>query len=468
MGKKLTNEEFLRKLKNLGRDDIEPLEEYKGSGKKILCRCKKHNYEWKVTPDDLYAGSGCPKCKIEKIGNAKRKTHEQFLKDMEERGNPEVEIVGQYSKDCDLIKCKCKSCGHEWENTPSNLLRGEGCPYCANKKASKENCFATHYPELVKYLKNKEDAYTHTYGSGDIVWVICPDCDTERLVRLHDLAKHGFKCQVCGDNISYPNKFLRWFLLDDTINGQIEGLQFEWNPHWDKRVLFDASFILNNDRFVVEMQGIQHYNLKWHNREDKTILERDNYKVSKCKENNIKEIIIDCRDSNFEFIKNNISNSVLGEILDISQVNWAKIALNIERNLVKECCELYNKNPFWSTLDIANQVKIEKVTVIRYLKRGTEIGWCNYTTNEEENRRHIKVSKWIYELYEGSNKITETFGRRKMEQYLKDNYPSRTISQSTIDVISQTDKEVNGFTIKRIENPYKASKMKESIKNKGN
>ena len=73
MGNKLTNEQFLQKLKDLGRDDIEPLEEYKGSNKKILCRCKKHNYEWKVTPDELYRGSGCPKCKSEGVSRAKKK-----------------------------------------------------------------------------------------------------------------------------------------------------------------------------------------------------------------------------------------------------------------------------------------------------------------------------------------------------------------------------------------------------------
>ena len=67
MGKKLTNEEFLQRLKDLGRDDIKPLEEYKGMNIKIKFKCTNPEccYEWETTPAIIcYNNYSCPKCAI--------------------------------------------------------------------------------------------------------------------------------------------------------------------------------------------------------------------------------------------------------------------------------------------------------------------------------------------------------------------------------------------------------------------
>ena len=41
-----------------------------------------------------------------------KKTNEQFLSE---------------------IKIRCKSCNNVWFNSPTHLLSGQGCPYCAGK-----------------------------------------------------------------------------------------------------------------------------------------------------------------------------------------------------------------------------------------------------------------------------------------------------------------------------------------------
>ena len=50
--------------------------------------------------------------------------------------NNNIEFLSEYEKDNIKIKCKCKICGHEWESTPSNLLRGKGCSKCHHRKLS--------------------------------------------------------------------------------------------------------------------------------------------------------------------------------------------------------------------------------------------------------------------------------------------------------------------------------------------
>lgn len=64
-----------------------------------------------------------------------RKTHEYFVSQMNEINN-NIEILTQYEKDNIKVKCRCKTCGFEWESKPSNLLQGKGCKQCHFKRIS--------------------------------------------------------------------------------------------------------------------------------------------------------------------------------------------------------------------------------------------------------------------------------------------------------------------------------------------
>lgn len=66
----------------------------------------------------------------------KKVTHEDFLNNLK-NVNENIEVLGTYTKAKDKIKIKCKVCGHEWEATPNNLLRGRGCPKCKVDKFGK-------------------------------------------------------------------------------------------------------------------------------------------------------------------------------------------------------------------------------------------------------------------------------------------------------------------------------------------
>lgn len=119
---KLTNEEFLARLKNKF-ETIIPLEEYRNNGTPIRFKCQICGYEWKARPHDILIGNGCPKC-AKKVAV----TQEEFL-DRIKKSN--VEIIGEYKNTKTRIKCRCKVCGYEWMAIPSNLMRGAGCQKCA-------------------------------------------------------------------------------------------------------------------------------------------------------------------------------------------------------------------------------------------------------------------------------------------------------------------------------------------------
>ena len=79
---------------------------------------------------------------------------------------------------------KCpKGDDHEWEAIISSRSRGNGCPFCANRYASKDNNLAHIYPELSKEWhpsKNRHPLKGHvllpenfTPGSDTKVWWKC-------------------------------------------------------------------------------------------------------------------------------------------------------------------------------------------------------------------------------------------------------------------------------------------------------
>lgn len=67
MPKKITNEEFIKKVKELVDNEYTPLEEYKKSDTKILMRHNKCGHKWEVKPTHfLNTHSRCPKCNQKK------------------------------------------------------------------------------------------------------------------------------------------------------------------------------------------------------------------------------------------------------------------------------------------------------------------------------------------------------------------------------------------------------------------
>lgn len=68
---------------------------------------------------------------------SKRKTHEQYVEEVSTI-NSNIEVVGRYTEAKTKILHKCKIDGCEWYSTPNNILRGHGCPKCANQLISQK------------------------------------------------------------------------------------------------------------------------------------------------------------------------------------------------------------------------------------------------------------------------------------------------------------------------------------------
>lgn len=135
-----SHESFMEKFQKTGNKNVILLEKYTNSSTKIHCKCNKCGYEWSAVPPSLLKGHVCSKCGNELMKHKQRKSHEQFMKEFSEVGNPDIEIIGRYINSSHKIKVRCKKCGREWEMSPIKILyEGQGCIDCYRKNNIREN-----------------------------------------------------------------------------------------------------------------------------------------------------------------------------------------------------------------------------------------------------------------------------------------------------------------------------------------
>lgn len=420
--KRKTHEQFLKDISSVNKN-IKILGQYKNSNTKILCECKLDNTQWMVTPTHLLSGRGCPTCGRKKAILHIKKTHEEFLSEMDEI-NPNIDIISKYLTDNQHVICKCKKDGYVWKSTPSNLLRGKGCPVCTNHKVlAGVNDFATLRPELVQYFKNPNIAKTISLHSRKKIECICPKCKHTDYISANLLTvNNGYSCPLCSDGISYPNKFSRAFLSQLPVNN----LQFEWNPEWAFNYRYDNYFEYNGKSYVLEMDGGFHYMDNPFNGESKDVVkERDNEKDFLAKNHDVNIIRIDSRKSTKEYLSFNILHSDLNTIFDLSNINWDECDLYAKSSIFIKVCKTFNEEKLDSK-SLAKKFNISTNTVVKYLNAGTNLNLCNYIPRDSKKKavaiydsdRHLLFN--CNSISECSSLLQEKFNKKFHRSYIRE------------------------------------------------
>lgn len=294
----------------------------------------------------------------------------------------------------------CNICGWTEGKTLASSIKKGGYCSCCNKRVIVKgiNDIATTHPHLIKYFVNISDAYTHPYGTLKKVLLKCPNCNFQKKLCIEQLTRDGFPCPKCSDGFSYSEKFLSSLLmqLNITFTTQLGRGTFSWCDN------YKYDFYLPTYNCIIETHGKQHYGnnhfASYNERNDQEI---DMIKKELALNNNISMyIVLDCRKSNPNWIKNSIYNSKLKDILDLSLVNWETCSLATTKSIMKDICMAWNSGKYISTYDLTKAVPVSRNTVAYYLKRGTELGWCNYNPHEElkkaGHRGGTSLGKKIY------------------------------------------------------------------------
>lgn len=300
-----------------------------GSGftKKIWWKCPCCNSEFEMKIFIMLRLNNCPYC------SGYRVNHTNSLATI----NPELAaqwhptLNGELSPNDITSKSNKKAwwignCGHEWESVIITRANGVGCPYCAsNPKVLKGfNDMWTTNPELASLLANPEDGYKYTQSSNKKADWRCPNCeDIIKNKVIGNINIRGLSCHRCNDGVSFPEKLMYLVLKELNIQFELQK-KFKWS---DNRIY---DFYISSMNLIIETHGTQHYTKNgFHTLGGRTLEEEqanDKYKYDMAIVNGINEyIVIDCRYSDFGFIKNNILNSRLAELFDLSKVDWCQL-----------------------------------------------------------------------------------------------------------------------------------------------
>lgn len=396
--KRRTHEEYVLELNEIN-PDIEVIDTFINTVTKIKHRCKIDGYEWMARPHDILHGRGCPVCGKQKSGQQHIKQNYQIGQRICDSQRDitiiDAKHVYKYSNHKHKIwkyKYRCNKCGFDcrlhykdgiefqaYWTTQDNLNQGKGYACCAGRIVVPDinSIFANadKYGWMIKYFDSIEDSKKYSANYSKKILLHCPDCKRSKNISPHTLCQCGFGC-VCGDGFSYPEKFL-YNILEQL------GINFKWHKtfNWSKNTkqgtkIYD--FYLKEYNMIIETHGLQHY--KESMRSFKSLQEEqinDLFKKELALSNNIQNyIILDCSESNCNFIYNSIVKSPLSLIFDIKKINIKEADKFATNNLVKYCAELWNSGK--NTRDISDIVHIHISTVRRYLTKADQLQWCNY------------------------------------------------------------------------------------------
>lgn len=402
--RKWTHEEYVDAINEIFDGNIIVLEEYQNMSTKIKHKCLKHNFEYLINPAHALRKQGCKYCGYEITSKKRTKPLDIFLKELyDKRGDEFSYISGYVNSSTNAIFRHHMSDGsyHDFQMTPNSMTSSRyNCPCCSGYQVYVGfNDFNTKRPELAKSLLNYEDGFKYTEWSGASVGWKCPECNYILNKKISYVSKYGIACPRCNDGFSYPNKFMYNSLLQ--IESDFDFLEREFKPEWCRYYYnekecygrYDIFFSIKGNKYIVEMDGgLGHGNRSYTNsdRSMEELIFRDKMKDELANEHEICVIRVDCdygTNDKYEYILNNILNSELSNIIDLSSIDFQKANLISQDSLFIKAIKLWNEG--MSVSEIKEQIKVHESTVTNYLKRAKKYGMCDTYSIQESRYRSI-------------------------------------------------------------------------------
>lgn len=402
------NEDYQKLLDEKFDGNIVCIEDVKASNTSIKHFCNRHQYEYQSPPARVLLNQyGCKYCAAEARTQSDEERFENVKKRIFELVGNEYEIVGGFTTIEDMANFKHNLPNgetHYFDMTPTSFIyRGSRC-YCQNPSISRVivgfNDIHTTRPDVEEWLHDKEDAYKYSMSSKESVGWDCPECGKFFKERICNVYSNRLSCPYCSDGISYPNKFM--FNSMSQIEDELDFLEREHRPEWcifdfkgkQRYGIYDIYFGINGKEYVIEMDGGLGHGNKTHKDSELTweeLLKVDEIKDNLASEQGIQVIRIDCNyktDDKYTYILNNVLNSELKDIIDLSKIDFDLSNKNSVSSLIVKAGELWNEG--LTAGQIRKELKIGEGTVTSYLKTASEIGVCDYTKEESKNRSHCR------------------------------------------------------------------------------
>ncbi|MDD4202197.1 MAG: zinc-ribbon domain-containing protein [Candidatus Omnitrophica bacterium] len=185
-----------------------------GSHKHIWWKCPKgDDHVWKAAIYTRVKGHGCPICSGQKAvkSNSLATINPKLALEWHPTKNGDFTPYDVRPGSHKKVWWKCqKGDDHEWQSLVKSRAKGIGCPFCSNKRVSKDNCLAKTHPKLARewhLTKNKNiNPQNVTYGVFRKVWWKCKN-GHEWQAFIANRARRGDGCPHC--KIKRPKKQIK-------------------------------------------------------------------------------------------------------------------------------------------------------------------------------------------------------------------------------------------------------------------
>lgn len=287
--------------------------------------------------------------------------------DYDKNGCNPNELCYQTNKGIWLKCLKNPEHGSEKKNINIYVNKGSASFDC-------KQCTYVYYrnPELLQFFTDIEDSKKYPSGSKHRIKAKCPKCGYIKEYQINNLSAYGFVCPQCSDGFSYPEKIATCLLQQLNLS-----YIAEYSPIWAEGRKYDFLFKYDNISYILEMDGLFHFIDNPMSGQTKEESHRiDVLKDKMAREHNIKPIRINCEKSNINHIKNNILDSDLAKVFNLSIIDWNECDKFAATSIFIEVCNMW-ENKF-TAKQIGEFFNISYGTVYKYLNRGEENGLCKY------------------------------------------------------------------------------------------
>lgn len=293
MGKQLTQEEFIEKLKDKN-PNLELIGQYTKMKDKVKVKCINCGYEMEVMADNLInihrKSKLCPNCSD---GRRKISSEKEYIEILKEITESRISLIDVYKGQNTKIKHKCNVCGYEWNVLPRHLIERKNhseCPNCANilKKTTSQ------YKNEVEKLNSNIVVVGEYVNNKTNVLHKCKLCNYTWESTPHNILNGKTSCPHCKK--SHGERFIINYLDNHRIK---YFAQYKFDNCKNQRPLpFD--FYLPDYNICIEYDGIGHYQpTRWNgcnndkcNMVYQNTINNDNIKNEYCNNEHIKLIRI--------------------------------------------------------------------------------------------------------------------------------------------------------------------------------
>lgn len=177
-------------------ENVEILE-YDDNCDKIKCKCLICGLEYDTSYDSLIQGSMHKNCASLLALSKMRLSTKEVEERVKSFGNNIDIVFSNYISAKSLLNCKCLDCGHIWLARQRNLIRGRGCPICAQKKRDMSRW--KPLDEYKQLLSNMNLSVISQYVNATTpVTLRCNICGETFESTMTYISQNLIGCKVCS------------------------------------------------------------------------------------------------------------------------------------------------------------------------------------------------------------------------------------------------------------------------------